>query len=430
MKYVSAGKVLPEELIRQIQQYVQGEYIYIPVRYKTMTGSVTDYKVELQKRDTHIYTKYLEGFDRHQLAELYSLSESSIRRIIIKQRKGHTEMKDTITNILYHWGLQNSEVRQIYDTTWQVGDSYIMKVYQDLNMLQRNREILQMLGEMGIPVGQVVPTKNKDWYVLEREISEGCGSQPAIQSAEEFSRAERRTVTDGSSEGCGSQPALGFLLSKKLPGNNLIQIGDIRKLALTMGEVIANLHVAFRRCEDRIEFWDNSLLDEMNGWVRESFERTGWKYISEEEYEEIISILTELNYDLPVQLIHRDVHFGNFLFSEGKFSGYIDFDLSQRNIRIFDLCYFLLGLLSEEEKLRMTEREWFEFLQYVFQGYEKILQLSESERKAVPYVMECIELLFVSWFESEADLLCAKDAYQIFEFVKKSEEQIWNCIEK
>lgn len=58
------------------------------------------------------------------------------------------------------------------------------------------------------------------------------------------------------------------------------------------------------------------------------------------------------------------------------------------------------------------------------------MQLSESERKAVPYVMECIELLFVSWFESEADLLCAKDAYQIFEFVKKSEEQIWNCIEK
>ena len=34
---------------------------------------------------------------------------------------------------------------------------------------------------------------------------------------------------------------------------------------------------------------------------------------------------------LPVQLIHRDVHFGNFLFDEGKFSGYIDFDLSQRN---------------------------------------------------------------------------------------------------
>ncbi len=390
-------------------------------------------------------------------------------------------MQDKITEILSCWGLQNSEVRQIYDTAWQVGDSYIMKVYQDVNMLERNCEILRILDEMGIPVGKVVLTRNGDWYAREgcgsqpacqpagkfscaerrtvpdgssegcgsqpacqpagkfscaerRTVpdgsSEGCGSQPACQPAGKFSYAERRTVPDGSSEGCGSQPALGFLLSQKLPGNSLIQINDIRELALTMGEVIANLHVAFRRCEDKIEFWDNSLLDEMNGWVRENFERTDWKYISREEYEEIISHLSELYNGLPVQLIHRDVHFGNFLFSKGKFSGYIDFDLSQRNIRIFDLCYFLLGLLSEEEKFRMAEREWFEFLPYVFQGYEKILQLSGAERKAVPYVMECIELLFVSWFDGEEDFLCARDACQIFEFVKRSEEQIWNCIEK
>ena len=425
MKYVGAGKVLPKELVRQIQEYVQGEYIYIPVRDKGMNCSVTDYRTELQKRDAHIYTKYLEGLGRKQLAELYSLSGSSIRRIIIKQRKGYTEMQDKITKILSHWGLQNSRIRQIYDTTWQVGDRYIMKVYRDVNMLERNCEILQVLDEMGLPVGKVELTRDGDWYALE-----SCGSQPAHQPAEKYSCAERRTVSDGSSEGCGSQPALGFLLSQKLPGSSLIEINDIRELALAMGEVIANLHVAFRRCEDKIEFWDNSLLDEMNGWVRENFERTDWKYISQEEYEEIISHLSELYYDLPVQLIHRDVHFGNFLFSKGKFSGYIDFDLSQRNIRIFDLCYFLLGLLSEEENLRMTEREWFEFLEYVFQGYEKILQLSGAERKAVPYVMECIELLFVSWFDGEEDLLCAKDAYQIFEFVKKSEEQIWNCIEK
>ena len=29
-----------------------------------------------------------------------------------------------------------------------------------------------------------------------------------------------------------------------------------------------------------------------------------------------------------------------FLFYNNKFSGYIDFDLSQINIRIFDICYF------------------------------------------------------------------------------------------
>lgn len=57
MKYVGAGKVLPKELVRQLQEYVQGEYIYIPVRDKGMNCSVTDYRTELQKRDAHIYTK-------------------------------------------------------------------------------------------------------------------------------------------------------------------------------------------------------------------------------------------------------------------------------------------------------------------------------------------------------------------------------------
>lgn len=37
---------------------------------------------------------------------------------------------------------------------------------------------------------------------------------------------------------------------------------------------------------------------------------------------------------LPIQLIRREVHLGNLLFDNNKFSGYIDFDLSQKNIRI------------------------------------------------------------------------------------------------
>lgn len=129
-----------------------------------------------------------------------------------------------------------------------------------------------------------------------------------------------------------------------------------------------------------------------------------------------------------MHLIHRDVHFGNFLFSEGKFSGYIDFDLSQRNIRLFDLCYFLLGLRSEEEELELTEKEWFEFLAYTFTGYEKILLLSESEKQAVTCVMECIELLFTAWFDHEKDVECAGDAYRLYEFIKKQENRIQHIL--
>ena len=131
---------------------------------------------------------------------------------------------------------------------------------------------------------------------------------------------------------------------------------------------------------------------------------------------------------LPVQLIHRDVHFGNFLFEKGKFSGYIDFDLSQRNIRIFDICYFLLGLLSEEVKLEITREQWFVIVKNVFAGYESKVELTEDEKYAVPYVMECIELLFVAYFESINDVHCAEDASKIYDFVKMQENKIWRSI--
>ena len=381
MKYKNAYNVLPEELLALVQEYVQGEYIYVPVRDKRIEESHTDYKVELEKRDTHIYTKYLEGMSNKRLSQMYNLSESSIRRIIVKQRKGYIPMKNKLTQILNHWDLSDSDVKQIYNTAWQVGNDYVLKAYQNINVLERNVKILQILEQMNIPVGKIILTKNDKQYV--------------------------------------SIDNMFYFLSKKLPGSNVIQIRNNNEFALIMGEIIADLHVAFKKCEDTELFWNNSLLDEMNGWVKSGFEASNWKYISKEEYNKTVSQLAMVYDDLPVQLIHRDVHFGNFLFSNGKFSGYIDFDLSQRNIRIFDLCYFLLGLLSEEIKFEITEEIWFEFLKNVFVAYDQKCELTETERKAVPYVMECIELLFVSYFEGIHDVRCAEDAYNIFKFVKR-----------
>ena len=390
MKYKNAYNVLPEELLALVQEYVQGEYIYVPVRDKHIEESHTDYKVELEKRDTHIYTKYLEGMSNKRLSQMYNLSESSIRRIIVKQRKGYIPMKNKLTQILNHWDLSDSDVKQIYNTAWQVGNDYVLKAYQNINMLERNVKILQILEQMNIPVGKIILTKNDKQYV--------------------------------------SIDNMFYFLSKKLPGSNVIQIRNNNEFALIMGEIIADLHVAFKKCEDTELFWNNSLLDEMNGWVKSGFEASNWKYISKEEYKKTVSLIAMVYDDLPVQLIHRDVHFGNFLFSNGKFSGYIDFDLSQRNIRIFDLCYFLLGLLSEEIKFEITEEIWFEFLKNVFVAYDQKCELTETERKVVPYVMECIELLFVSYFEGIHDVRCAEDAYNIFKFVKRQEDRIWRNI--
>lgn len=386
MKYTNANYVLPEELVALIQEYVQGEYLYIPMRDKVAMENPTDYKTELEKRDAHIYRRHLEGVDNKRLARIYNLSESSIRRIVIKQRKGYIKMPDKIKEILTHWGLEASEIKQIYDTTWQIGEDYVLKVYSDKEGLERNIKVLQILEQMKIPVGKLVPVND---------------NKPYVQQENKL-----------------------YFLSEKLEGKNIIQIGNDSSLAEKMGSIIADLHVAFAKCDEANSFWNNSLLEEMNGWVKQNFEESNWEQISKSEYEEVVASLAAVYDQLPVQLIHRDVHFGNFLFENAEFSGYIDFDLSQRNIRIFDLCYFMLGLLSEKDKFELTEELWFTFLQNVFQAYQRKVQLTEAEKKAVPYVMECIELLFISYFASVKDTACANSTFQIYQFVKEHEERI------
>lgn len=119
MKYKNAVKILPPEMIEQLQQYVQGEYIYIPIKDREVHTNITEYALEVQKRDEHIYTNHLLGVGNIELAEKYALSESSIRRIIIKERKRFEKMKENILEILKEWNIENAEIKQIYDSAWQ-----------------------------------------------------------------------------------------------------------------------------------------------------------------------------------------------------------------------------------------------------------------------------------------------------------------------
>lgn len=391
MNYKNANYILPNRLVQEIQQYVQGEYIYIPIKDKVMNSIPTEYGQELIRRNEHIFTKSLEGISNKELANIYHLSNSSIRRIIIERRKGYEVMNSRIQQIINKWDIEETEVKQIYDSAWQIGENFVLKTYKDVNMLQRNIKILTILEDMAIPVGGIVLTKGKKTYAKDNEDY--------------------------------------YILTNKLPGSNITNIHKNTAMASEMGRVLARLHMAFKECETQDEFWDNSLLKEVNGWIKEVFVKNNWKYIDESEFVILAGRLEKLYDKLPVQLIHRDVHLGNFLFDNWKFSGYIDFDLSQRNIRIFDLCYFMLGLLSEEELLDISEEQWFDILKHFFAGYEQENELFPEEKQAVPYVMEAIELLFVAWFIEQNDLKCAEDAIKIRQFVEKNAEKILKVIE-
>lgn len=389
MKYVNAKDALPEELLSVIQRYYQGGYLYIPKKSRGGIRQQTDYKIELEKRNQYIYLKYLEGRTKKELGNIYHLSESGIRRIIAKERVNYQNMKEIIEQLLPLWGMGKGEILQIYHSAWEVNHAYVIKVYEDRKQLERNIRISEILSECGIPVAKTVPT----------------------EAGEKYAAYENRY----------------FLLSEKLKGNNLSDLKD-KTMAWKMGRAMAQLHMAFVKCERETEVLDNSLLKEMKGWIYENLENGGWKILKKEEYTKAVERLESIYDDLPVQLIHRDVHFGNFLFHEGDLSGYIDFDLSQRNIRIFDICYFLTGLLSEETDDAFTRDEWMENIKSVITGYESITEFSDGEKKAIPCVMECIEILFVAYYIDMKDIRHANDAYKEFRFIQNCENDMEKCI--
>ena len=87
MSYIKAEEILPEELIRQIQEYADGVYIYIPRKPGTRHpwGQETDYNAELKARNDRIRSDYATGLGVAALSCKYHLSEKSIRRILQKQ---------------------------------------------------------------------------------------------------------------------------------------------------------------------------------------------------------------------------------------------------------------------------------------------------------------------------------------------------------
>lgn len=91
MSYKNAKNLLPAELVELIQNYVDGEYIYIPRREdnKKSWGSSTDTIRELNLRNCNIYNDYLTGMDMDTLGRKYYLSSKSIQRIVLKEKRAN-----------------------------------------------------------------------------------------------------------------------------------------------------------------------------------------------------------------------------------------------------------------------------------------------------------------------------------------------------
>ncbi|HIR93895.1 MAG TPA: hypothetical protein IAB98_10815 [Candidatus Egerieimonas intestinavium] len=89
MKYVNAQAILPEALVKELQSYIQGGYLYIPVEeeQRKRWGEVSGYRQELKERNRQIREAYKEGISMETLSEEYGLSVYAVRKIVYGQAR-------------------------------------------------------------------------------------------------------------------------------------------------------------------------------------------------------------------------------------------------------------------------------------------------------------------------------------------------------
>ena len=89
LMYRNATNILPRSLLEQIQEYVQGQEIYIPKRSQTRLGwgEGNGTRRQLDRRNRTIVYRYMQGESIESLMADYHLSYDSIRKIIRKGKK-------------------------------------------------------------------------------------------------------------------------------------------------------------------------------------------------------------------------------------------------------------------------------------------------------------------------------------------------------
>lgn len=285
--------------------------------------------------------------------------------------------------LLAQWRITNPDIQPLKDNTWVVNhDLFLKQGHKEI--IEHNFTVMTDLGQLGIPVANYIQTSTGNIF--------GNDAQGNI-----------------------------YTLSARLPGRiikDIYQEANYSKLALVTGKSTAILHHAFSKLNlENVR--KANFLQEMENWIYRSLSQSNWLYITEQEYLECLMPLKTIYNALPSQLIHRDLHYGNLLFNNGQLSGYIDFDLNCKNIRLFDVAYFLAGLLDGHKDKPDDVCKWLEIVtQYVI-GYEEVLSLQAIEKKCLKLLMLCIELLFTAYYAKNNNEVQANNAADFFRFMNE-----------
>ena len=275
------------------------------------------------------------------------------------------------------------EIKQIYKSAWSVNGQYILKRYSGKAALEKSIALSELLLPEGVPVPEYCKRLDGASYV----------------------RAGNAY----------------YVLMKKIKGRHMNPYrGRPYRNGVMLGRLVARLHMTLQAVENKIECPDADYMRELDDWILPNLDDI-------KPAREIVAYCRSfgpLYHSLPRQLIHRDVHTGNLLFRGRRLTGILDFDNSQINARLHDLCYLgataPVGNYQKEKRLR----RWRKIFRGILSGYHEKLELTSEEYEAVPSMFVFIELNFAAFFAKTGRRDIAKSCMEMTEWLYLHREEI------
>ena len=358
--------VLRRRLLHAIYEISQGGTmidVALTYGFETYGGFYKAFVREFGCTPTRYLTKY-------KAKKPYRINIFKEEHVMVSHKKA--------TEILKKWGMEQESVSDIYyegtgnrsESAYYVGSEYVLKFSANLGKLKSHIMISKALENVGLYAATPVVTASGEEYVADGELY--------------------------------------FCLTKRLVGQQMKPIAMYEEpsadKARFIGEIIGQLSLALANVEALVE--EVNIYESVTDWAIPQLKDklTGAEKVFA-EYEEIFG---KIYSDLPKQVIHRDPNPGNIILSEDKW-GFIDFELSEKNVRIFDPCYAATAILSEsfEEGNEAKFKKWIQIYKNIVYGYDDVVKLTEEEKQALPYVVMSNQLLALAWFvgqEKNAEL--------------------------
>ena len=310
------------------------------------------------------YKAFCREFGSTPSAFLESSRAKRPYRIDITKEEYMTITHKKVAQILKHWGLSDETATDIYyegtgnknDSACYVGEKYVLKFTANLGKLKKHIEVSKTLHSIGLLSAVPVPTTDGAEYISDGEVY--------------------------------------FYLTRRLPGEQMaahrFADGDGR----FVGEIIGQLHLALAKIEDCVSEAD--LLATVRDWALPKAKVA--LNLSDAFCKEYLDTFAALYPNLPRQIIHRDPNPGNIICTDDQW-GFIDFELAERNARIYDPCYAATAVLSEA--FGQNNDRWLGVYRDIICGYDSVAQLTDAERKAIPYVILANQFVCVAWFAEQ-----------------------------